>query len=495
MKRRTWKLVGIIFIVGCVLVIAFIPRAIELLSGNFLFGFDQGNHWLAAKSIVVDHKLPLIGDPVGGRRGFFQAPGWFYLLSVFFFLWRGDPFGSIVLMVFAGLLTVGLAFVAFRKIFGTVEAVLISLLLAVSPAIIIQSRFAWPPFMIPPLMVLYLWMLFLSLGRPAYLFWVYAVCGVMAHVEMATALTLLLPTAILSVIIWRAEKFPLRYVLLSPLGFIPPLAPLILFDLRHNFLNAQGVLAMASPSGAAGVPLGLGAHWGTFAANAIGAYERLSGPGWLFILLQGAVLAWAVRDRSLAKQKRLFLVLLCLLPVLVYLVFTGYRDQMWEWWILELPVVYLILTGFCLGYLWRKHLLGKLFVAAFVLYLLVGYGERTAASYRRDYGDVGGTQKIQGKREAMEYIFHDASGTPFGLLVFTPPVYTYPYDYVAWWLGTSKYGYVPVSEKISPFYLLIEPDPVQPWSYKGWLETVVVSGTTVWQKTLPSGFIIEKRTP
>jgi hypothetical protein len=46
---------------------------------------------------------------------------------------------------------------------------------------------------------------------------------------------------------------------------------------------------------------------------------------------------------------------------------------------------------------------------------------------------------------------------------------------------------------MSVFYLLIEPDGAKPWSYKGWEETVVKTGTVVWQKTLPSGFIVEKR--
>jgi len=95
--------------------------------------------------------------------------------------------------------------------------------------------------------------------------------------------------------------------------------------------------------------------------------------------------------------------------------------------------------------------------------------------------------------EAIEAIFQDAKGTPFGVLVFTPPVYTYPYDYLFWWIGTKKYHYVPHNEKRGVFYLLMEPDAGKPWSYKGWLETVVKDGTVVSTKELPSGFLIEKR--
>ena len=39
----------------------------------------------------------------------------------------------------------------------------------------------------------------------------------------------------------------------------------------------------------------------------------------------------------------------------------------------------------------------------------------------------------------------------------------------------------------------MEPDPSKPWSYKGWLETVIKDGKVDWTKTLPSGFVVQKR--
>src|SRR3989339_2191458 len=90
-------LVVILVSVG-IIILAAMPRLIELISGNYVFGFDQGKHWLAAKSIVIDHKFPLIGDEVGGSGGFFQGSGWFYLLAISFFFFQGDPYGAVVLV-------------------------------------------------------------------------------------------------------------------------------------------------------------------------------------------------------------------------------------------------------------------------------------------------------------------------------------------------------------------------------------------------------------
>ena len=78
-------------------------------------------------------------------------------------------------------------------------------------------------------------------------------------------------------------------------------------------------------------------------------------------------------------------------------------------------------------------------------------------------------------------------------MAFTPPVYTYAYDYLIWWYGNRNYNYIPHKEKKGIFYLLMEPDSSKPWSYKGWLETVIKTGTILETKELPSGFVVQKR--
>lgn len=42
--------------------------------------------------------------------------------------------------------------------------------------------------------------------------------------------------------------------------------------------------------------------------------------------------------------------------------------------------------------------------------------------------------------------------------------------------------------------LIIEPDNSKPWSYNGWLETVIADGTIISTVALPTGHIIQKRT-
>jgi hypothetical protein len=138
----------------------------------------------------------------------------------------------------------------------------------------------------------------------------------------------------------------------------------------------------------------------------------------------------------------------------------------------------------------------KILFIAIILFitLLTGMGIANAIqTFNHDINDYGGVAKLKGKIDAIDYIYKDAKGQSFNLLVFSPPVYTYPYDYLIWWYGKSKYNFVPKNEKEGTFYLLIEPDGAKPWSYKGWLETVVKTGEIKSTVTLPSGFIVQKR--
>ncbi len=135
---------------------------------------------------------------------------------------------------------------------------------------------------------------------------------------------------------------------------------------------------------------------------------------------------------------------------------------------------------------------GRLLVLVFLVFF-VHYFFTTIYHLYTKTADEGGFAKIKGITSAVDYIYKDANGKPFGLFVFAPPVYTYNYDYVIWWYGKRKYNFIPYQDKKGTFYLLMEPDPAKPTSYKGWMETVIKVGNTLQQKTLPSGLIVEKR--
>jgi hypothetical protein len=112
---------------------------------------------------------------------------------------------------------------------------------------------------------------------------------------------------------------------------------------------------------------------------------------------------------------------------------------------------------------------------------------------KSDIHDYGGWSKVKGKIDAIDYIYKDAQGKKFSLFIFAPSIYTDPYDYLIVWYGKKRFQYVPGNSKKGLFYLLIQPDTDQPWTYKGWIETVIKTGKVIQTTTLRSGLIIQKR--
>lgn len=484
-----------ILLLCLLLLIAAVPRAIEVFNHNYLFGYDQGEHFLQVKKILVDRDLTLIGTEVGGGGGFFQGPGWYYLLAIPFVLSNGDPYAGMILMFLIGLSVVLFAFFFARKMFDDKTAFMVSLFLAISPVIIIQSRFIWPPFPIPFLTVFLLFFLYRVLqGKEKYLPFLTLTLGFMTHFETATAATLFINLLIVLPVIFLKKLVSFRAVLLSIMTLGLTQLPLIIFDIKHDFLNSKGILKLIFLSSSARPPITeiFSNRLDVFRNNFFSTFP--SGDmiwSLLLLIIIGGGISY-LRDKNNSFAKKSFAVYLGISPILLFVIFMRYGSFMWSWWILELNVYYCFLLGILLAYIWKKTFLKTIILGIFVLFI-GAYAYQTLNFYKNDFNDFGGVHKIKGKMQALDYIYTDAKGKPFNLLIFTPPVYTYAYDYLVWWYGGKKYKYIPPQEKKGLFYLLIEPDSSKPWSYKGWLETVIKTGKIIETKELPSGFIIQKR--
>lgn len=479
------------FLLILILTLGFFLRAQETLSGNFLFLKDQGRDLLAVKSIVVDKKLTLIG-PYTGFRGVFQGPLYYYALAVPFALSRGDPLAVMWLMLAVSMFAILFAYVIGKRFFSETTGLFAAFLFAVSPSAAAAATFIWSPFFILPLMSVFIYFLLdwiQTFSRKSF-FLMTSLLGLMFHFEIAFAAPFMITMFILCWHIARKkkQKFP-AFLFIGIIVLF--LSPLLVFDFRHDHLTLKSIMQMFY-----GRDIGLGGgeaytkivrdHIVRFILNlkaTFSSQERVAGIFVFFFLLTG--LFYAVSGTS---QK---IKLLLFMPIALFAVYLFYPYQIWDWYVVGLFPVYLLLGGIFLSWLWKRW---SLRIIAIILVLILLYGPIIKIEKLYGSPDYGGTAKLKGKIDAIETIFQDAQRLPFNLLVFTPVVLTDAYDYLLWWYGQKKYGYLPGQEKKGTLYLLIEPDPSKPWSYEGWLETVVKEGAILDTQELPSGFIIQKRT-
>ncbi len=493
---------GVLLSLIILIVIGVLARSVEVISGNFLWGFDHGREYLMTQEIVDDKNFRLIGAPLGGGsagiNGIFHGPGYFYFLAIPFIIFNGDPYGGIVMMYSFGIGTVLLSFWLAKRLFGNNFALLLTALISLSPPLISQSRAIWSPF--PSTFFIVLSFIFVYLltnkkkGKLKFVLFASFFSAFIYNFELAIAVPM-----VISLFLYLAFLFKrnLKPYFVASAGLILALSPMILFEIRHKFMAINGFISYITspikPNGPTFIENAVD-HWGSFLfvfSNSIPAQGLL--PGLILLTVFAAMWIFVLRSEKDANLKN-FIFYLTSLPFVSFTVFLLLKNTVYEYYLYHLTVVYIFVFVYIIS---RFKKLNMRFVFYTLVLFITACFVVTVPKYlsmiRYDLYDYGGDAKIKGKKDALDFIYSDAKGEPFNLLIFTPPVYTYPYDYLISWYAEKKYGYKPGNEKEGVFYLLIQVDSYKPWSYEGWLETVIKSGEVIFEKKLPSGFIVQKR--
>lgn len=214
------------------------------------FGWDQERDARAAVNILSGN-FTLIGPRVQGPSGFFLPPYFFYLLAPFYALGHLSAYSVAGFIVFWSVLSFGVGYWAISRIFGQKTAVYFLALWGVSNLAISIDTIAWNPVVIPLLMLLliYLYYIYLTKKKQLYIFLMGLTfgLGISFHLQFLFVFPFLVP---LLIDIFKSKKFSgfVRLVI----GVAIPFLPILIFDLRHNFLNFRLALQFSSTNGFTG---------------------------------------------------------------------------------------------------------------------------------------------------------------------------------------------------------------------------------------------------
>lgn len=494
------KIFFIIFIL--ILILGAGLRAQEMISRNFLFLLDQGRDMMAVKGILYDHHLTLIG-PSTSLRGVFQGPLWYYLLAISTVFFGGDPWGGIVLMVGISILTLLAVYFWMKKLFGEKAAIITLFLFAVSPEASAAATYVWNPHPMWLLVVIYIFTFYCTIYKTnKFNIILWPVIGLMFHFQTALAVFILLASVIYILIFERRILLNRNFTIGIGL-FLLTFLPQIIFDIRHDFLTSRSILSLLAGSerglfvgGEKSGYLGLiknhfDSLYGNFRAAFINDGFAKYIPNLFIVVILSSILLMIKKVNIFFKKESEFTLFIAKLLLIIILLTIIYPFPLRYWFLTGFQSFYLIILGLLLSKFLTNRL-GRVFVILLFIILTFYSWKKIDLLYFNPPND-GGAEKIKGKLSAIDYIYRDSKDRSYGLLVFTPAVYTYAYDYLIWWHGLKKYGYIPHKDKKGTFYLLIEPDHSKPWSYKGWLETVIKTGNVLKETTLPTGLIIQKR--
>jgi hypothetical protein len=480
-----------------IFVLSIIPRSVEVINKNPVFGFDQGREYLMVRDIVVNHKQRLIGTPLGagsaGLQGIFHGPFYYYFLAIPFALSKGDPNAGVLGMFVIGVCVLIAGFFVGKRVLGTGGGLIFLLLVGISPPIIAQSRFLWSPYPSTLFILLAFYFIYVLREKRRNIVFASFFSAFIYNFEFAIAVPMVICLLISAIFVYRIRKLS-EYLLLF-LGLFFGFLQMIIFEVRHNFMGLRGVgsYLLEGHSSTSGAFFKIFSdHLGSFMYNFKDSFTFLPEPliSIIGVLLFGLTMYFFFNDP--VKKRKIFMSYLILMPFLNFIILLFLRNAVYPYYLYHVTLIYLFFLSYCVI---RSFKIKSLFIILVIILSIMTISAvgKMIKMVHYDLTDYGGIAKLKGKVDAIDYIYKDAKGNQFNLLVFSPPVYTYPYDYIIEWYGKKTYGYLPGNERKGTFYLLIEPDSTKPWSYNGWLETVIKSGKVVTTTILSSGFIVQKR--
>ena len=216
---------------------------------------DQGRDAIVIRDILTFKHFPAIGA-ASSVGGVYLGPFYYYFISPFLLMSRFNPVGLAYGVAFLSIIGLIAAYLITRKSTNISLAIIFLILATFSFTIIDLSRFSWNPNLLPIFSFLTLFFYKQLLDKRkiiwAVLFGSFFSFSIQLHY---LALFLAFPILIyfiyfLFIEVKELKKFDYKYltilILTSILSFVLFTSPLIIFDFRHDFLNARNLISFFS---------------------------------------------------------------------------------------------------------------------------------------------------------------------------------------------------------------------------------------------------------
>lgn len=432
-----------------ILLIGILFRLFLTANGNFLFNMDNARDMVDVREMVVLKKLRLTG-PTSAIEGFYNGPAWYYLLSVPFVLSGGDPYASIlmeiILWAIGGFFLLQLVSRWGRWLIWPIGALWVA-----SNYIVLTNLYAFNPNPVTLLSPLWIYLLikYLETKKAIYSVAVWLLGGFFFNFEMNFGI--FMPVTIFASLILtknlkmlRQKEFWLGFAF-----FVLTLLPQVLFDLKHQFIMSKAVLRhLSENSGGSFDPLK------RFQVISSGFFETLSATlinsrkltSLILVLLIPVIL-------SILKKKntdRLFLISLIFIvvPFLGYLILPVTVNA-WHWG--GEMAVSLILVSYLIYKLWNWEIVSKA-ISLSLTVVIIWFGFSNIVNFfTKDFGKPNLDPSLyKNEISAIDYVYKYAKGENFKVYTFMPSIYDFPYQYLFWWYGQKKYGFIPADYAYAP---------------------------------------------
>ncbi len=221
-------------ILGLVLLFSTLP----FKDSHYTFNWDQANDYEAVAKIASG-KLTLIGPRVTSDTGFFLAPWHYYFLLPFYLLTNSSLFMGFWAALFVQYLFILASYFLSKKWFGPLAGLSVGIL-ASTPASVTEWGFMY----VPLLSLLFFYTCQKTLQKPHLLPLLSFLLG-FGCTTYSVFYALIIPTFYIVIKLYLQKSINLKTIFFSKLCFMLPYLPLLIFDIRHDFLNLKNFVGFA----------------------------------------------------------------------------------------------------------------------------------------------------------------------------------------------------------------------------------------------------------
>lgn len=460
------------------------------------YTYDQGRDFLKAHQIITQLRPALLG-PTTGIPGVNHGVWWYYVLTIPFLLFHGNPIGFYYFVFFMALAQMVLFSLFLKKEYGRVASLLFMTPVALSPYFIRISLFAINSVLVLPalLAAMYFFYKHLQQGKTTQLFLIGFFLSCIFEAEVAFGL-FFIPAFFLAVLVTGRIKKLLgskKHFLYFVSGAILPVLPRIAFELKSGFSQTHLTFSYFQQTSVQTAKTYLQVYYERAHLFRDFYLQFFPGTSYLMpiatlIFIAGGLICSIM---FLKKNQRYFAIFSFVLFGLLFLISLAYKTVFWQNYFEGLPYFFALFVAFsAAAYLKSNKLMLKLVVVAYAVCILATAANATFTEYKNT-----ASPKLEGLREhkfIADKIYSLAKGQKaVCVMIYTPPIIPYTYDYLFTYLNSEGKPFRGQGFVNQTCYLIIEKDdcrflPIEVTEMKAcldrpnkWKKINVPKGTTV----------------
>ena len=202
---------------------------------------DEGRDMLVVFEILEGKNLPFIGPPTSVGQ-LYLGPIYYYFITPFVWIFNMNPVGPAVFVAIIGIFTIPLIYLVGKVFFEKKAGLFSAGLYTLSPLIVRFSRSSWNPNPMPFFTLLLMLSLYYWHKKKKSKFLYLGVFSYAVMLQLHYMPILLIPFLLFILFMLKKNIKDKKTLFYAFLIFFVLLTPLLVFDLKHNFVNTRGII-------------------------------------------------------------------------------------------------------------------------------------------------------------------------------------------------------------------------------------------------------------